>query len=141
VSAVFTIAVPIRFAHCDPAGIVFFPRYLEFANQVVEDWFAGPLDMPFDRLHGPEGRSVPTVRLETDFLKPTRLGETLEIALRVERLGRTSCALATEMSAGGAVRVRVRQVIVHADGATLKPLRWPDDLRARMTPFLTPEAD
>lgn len=28
----------IRFAHCDPAGIVFFPRYLEMFNNLIEDW-------------------------------------------------------------------------------------------------------
>ena len=28
----------IRFSHCDPAGIGFYPRYVELVNEVVEDW-------------------------------------------------------------------------------------------------------
>ena len=29
----------IRFSHCDPAGIVFFPQYFVLFNGHVEDWF------------------------------------------------------------------------------------------------------
>jgi len=38
-SATFDMPVRIRFAHCDPAGIVFFPQYLVLTNALVEDWF------------------------------------------------------------------------------------------------------
>ena len=40
------IIVPVRFSHCDPAGIVYFPRYFDMINGVVEDWFAGTLGLP-----------------------------------------------------------------------------------------------
>ena len=33
-------SLPIRFRHCDAAGIVFYPRYFEMMNDLVEDWFA-----------------------------------------------------------------------------------------------------
>ena len=29
------ITVPVRFSHCDPAGIVYFPRYFDMINGVV----------------------------------------------------------------------------------------------------------
>ena len=35
---VFERDVLIRFSHCDPAGIVFFPQYLVMFNNHVEDW-------------------------------------------------------------------------------------------------------
>ena len=34
---VFERDVLIRFSHCDPAGIVFFPQYLVMFNNHVED--------------------------------------------------------------------------------------------------------
>ncbi len=37
--ATFERPVRIRFSHCDPAGIVFFPQYLVMTNALVEDWF------------------------------------------------------------------------------------------------------
>ena len=29
----------IRFQHCDPAGIVFYPHYFVLFHELVEDWF------------------------------------------------------------------------------------------------------
>jgi 4-hydroxybenzoyl-CoA thioesterase len=29
----------VRFSHCDPAGIVFYPQYFIMFNGLVEDWF------------------------------------------------------------------------------------------------------
>ena len=37
----------IRFAHCDPAGIVFFPQYLVMVNNLVEDWVTDALGVPY----------------------------------------------------------------------------------------------
>ena len=48
----FVTQVPIRFAHCDPAGIIFFPQYLVLFNGLVEDWFNQALGLSYaDMLH------------------------------------------------------------------------------------------
>jgi len=44
---------PIR--DCDPAAIVYFPRFLEMANDLVEDWFETGLSMPFGEFHFSRG--------------------------------------------------------------------------------------
>ena len=62
----------VEFHHCDPAGIVFYPRYFEMLNSVVEEWFGERNGLPFDRMHRIERRGVPTVRLETVFTAPSR---------------------------------------------------------------------
>ena len=36
----------VRFAHCDAAGIVFFPQYLVLINDLVEDWLGEGLGVP-----------------------------------------------------------------------------------------------
>ncbi len=36
----WTTTVKIRFAHCDPAGIVDFAAHFDILNGVVEDWFS-----------------------------------------------------------------------------------------------------
>jgi 4-hydroxybenzoyl-CoA thioesterase len=33
----FTRTVAIRFSHCDPAGIVYFPNYFDMFNGLIED--------------------------------------------------------------------------------------------------------
>ena len=45
----FERPVRIRFSHCDPAGIVFFPQYLVMSNALVEDWFNEALDIDYAR--------------------------------------------------------------------------------------------
>ncbi len=41
--------IRVEFNHCDPAGIVFYPRYFEMANSVVENFFRDEVDYPFAR--------------------------------------------------------------------------------------------
>ena len=36
---IYRRAIQIEFNHCDPAGIVFYPRYFEMVNSVVENFF------------------------------------------------------------------------------------------------------
>ena len=131
----FTTKRKVRFADCDAAGIVFFPRYFEMLNGVVEDWFAGPLALSFRELHLERGASVPTASVEARFVAPSRLEDQLDFALTVTRLGGASCTLRHRISSGDQLRFEATQTIVHV-GASLKPEPWPDALRARIAPFL-----
>lgn len=78
----------IRFQHIDYAGIVFYPRFLEMLNCLVEDWFDEALDRPFSKMH--ETNGIPTVDLKVQFKKAARLGETLTKKLWVIKLGDSS---------------------------------------------------
>ena len=131
---VFTTERSVRFADCDAAGIVFFPRYFEMLNGVVEDWFAGPLQVSLRELHVNRRVSVPTAAVEARFIAPSRLEDELTFALTVTRLGRSSCSLRHRITAGGALRFESRQTLVYV-GASLKPEPWPDALRERIAPF------
>jgi 4-hydroxybenzoyl-CoA thioesterase len=132
-SQVFTTERRVRFADCDAAGIVFFPRYFEMLNGVVEDWFAGPLQVSFRELHVNRQVSVPTAAVEARFIAPSRLEDDLTFALTATRLGRSSCSL--RISAGDALRFEASQTFVYV-GLSLKPEPWPEDLRARMANYL-----
>ena len=132
---VFTSERKVRFADCDAAGIVFYPRYFEMLNGVVEDWFAGPLGVSFRELHMERHVSVPTAAVEARFIAPSRLEDDLTFALTVSRLGGASCGLRHRISAGGQLRFEATQTIVYV-GAALKPEPWPEALRARIQPFV-----
>ena len=132
---VFTTERSVRFADCDAAGIVFFPRYFEMLNGAVEDWFAGPLQISFRELHVNRRVSVPTAAVEARFIAPSRLEDELTFALTVTRLGRSSCSLRHRISAGGTLRFEASQTFVYV-GLSLKPEPWPEDLRARMANYL-----
>ena len=38
---VYRSEILVRFGDCDPAGIVYYPRYMEMFNSLVEDWCLG----------------------------------------------------------------------------------------------------
>ena len=78
----------IRFQHIDYAGIVFYPRFLEMLNCLVEDWFEEALDRPFSKMHQTNG--IPTVDLKIQFKNPARLGEILTKKLWVNELKSSS---------------------------------------------------
>jgi len=134
--SVFNRQEIVRFGWCDFAGIMFFPRYFELANDTVEAWFGTALGVTYGRLHGELGWSVPTVRFDADFKAPSRVDEKLTFELSVEKLGGASCTLKITASSEGQLRFFGRQVIVLTDRADLKPRPWPQDLREKITPFI-----
>jgi 4-hydroxybenzoyl-CoA thioesterase len=109
----------IRFHHCDPAGIVFYPQYLVLCNELVEDWFDEGLGINFFRLHSELKRGVPMRHLEAEFLAPSVHGDELEFSLAVEKLGGSSMVLMIRAAKDGRLRFSSRQTVVWAalDGA------------------------
>ena len=81
----FTKQEKIKFKHIDYAGIVFYPRFLEMLNDLIEDWFEEALDRPFSKMH--ETNGIPTVDLKIQFKNPARLGEVLTKKLWVKDIG------------------------------------------------------
>ncbi len=128
----------VRFSEIDAAGIVFYPRFFEMINDVVEDWFAGPLKFPFSQMHLGEHVGIPTRKIECEFFSPSYLGDELEFNLDVLAIGRTSVSLEIVGQFKGEKRLAAHMTFVHAkcvDGIWgSKPL--PDDLRGRIETFL-----
>lgn len=102
----------IRFSHCDPAGIVFFPQYFVLFNGHVEDWFDDGLGLGYAKVVIGQRIGLPTVALNCEFLKPSRMGERVQLGLAVRSLGRSSIKLDLTCRHGDEVRVSIRQVIV-----------------------------
>jgi 4-hydroxybenzoyl-CoA thioesterase len=109
---VFSCSKRIRFAHCDPAGIVFYPRYAELLNEVVEDWFTDGLQLGFVELMERHRLGVPVVHLSCEFLAPARLGDRLEFHLQVKHLGNASLQLGIEAARGETVCLRAELKLV-----------------------------
>ena len=123
---------PIRFSHCDPAGIVFFPQYLVLFNHLLEDWFTHGLGIDYARFIGERRIGTPTVRLECDFRAISRMGEDVIFGLTPEKIGNRSLTLALEARRGDELRVGARQVLVFTDLDTHKAIEIPQDVRAAL---------
>ena len=128
--------VLVRFAHCDPAGMVFFPRYMEMFNNLVEDWCREELEVSFAEMHIVRGWGLATAHLEANFAAPSYLGEELSATLEVRGIGTSSVRLNIALCGpDGSVRVRGEMVLVMIDMKTKRARALPNDLRARMSMF------
>jgi 4-hydroxybenzoyl-CoA thioesterase len=133
----YNTEIRVRFADCDAAGIVYYPRYLEMFNAVVEDWFRDELHSSFTEIVINRNWGLPTVHLEVDFVAPSRFDEKLSSTLTVSSLGKTSVGLGIILRGpDNEDRVRGKVVIVLIDRATVRAMPWPNDLRARIQAFL-----
>ena len=124
---------PVRYFHCDPGGIVYFPKFFEMFNAVLEDWFAEALGCPWGGdLMGARNLSIPTLAIRAEFLRASRLGETLDFVLWPTRLGRSSIGLALSGGVAGEERLRAIWTICTASREAFRSVPIPDDLRERL---------
>jgi 4-hydroxybenzoyl-CoA thioesterase len=134
----FSKDIKIRFEHCDPAGIVFYPHYFEMFNQMVEDWFDELIGINFQTMHQEWKLGVPLVHNETDFLGASRIGDILQFTLKLTRIGRKSITFLIEASKEDHVRVKTTLVLACVSlGDTLKGQDIPVEFKKRLESFLT----
>lgn len=144
--SVHRLTVPVRWGHCDPAGIVFFPQFFVMFHEAMESWFGACLGASYDEVITRRKIGFPSVHTEADFRKPTRFGENVIVELRVGQLGRTSIRLAyTVRGEAGDVRATGATVCAVMDLDPASPtfhraVPLPEDLRAAIERFLVDSA-
>ena len=128
----FSFHQKVLFKHCDPAGIVFYPRYFEMINDCVEAFF-DEIGSPFETLLLKGG--VPTAQISTTFNAPSRHGDRLVIAMNVVRIGTSSLGLSFQATAAHEQRFGGESTLVYVD-ETGRPQKWPETIRNAFTPYL-----
>ena len=134
-SATFELPVRIRFAHCDPAGIVFYPQYLVLTNALVEDWFTEHLKIDYAHMIAERRVGLPIVKLECEFSRPSRMGETVTLSLSVAAIGRRSIKIDIVGQCGDEIRFRAHQVLVTTSLETGNAIDIPDDIATALATF------
>jgi len=134
---VFVVDQLIRFSHCDPAGIVYYPEFFNLQHAVMEDWFREGVGRALPEMIRNDRIGTPTVNIQCDFTKPLMIGDTLHWEVRVLRVGRASVQLAYTGMKNGAEHLKIVQTIafMHLDKQIAVPI--PEDLRPRIEAYLT----
>ena len=133
---IYRRCIQVEFNHCDPAGIVFYPRYFEMTNSVVENFFAEVAGYSFAQMMR-DHHGVPTARIEANFRAPSRLGDKMDWTLRVTRLGGSSIALHLSVGEGPRMTADLTLVWVDTQG---RPAPWPQQIRDRISAFMEADA-
>ncbi|HUH25398.1 MAG TPA: acyl-CoA thioesterase [Flavobacterium sp.] len=129
----------IRFRHTDFAGIVFYPRFLEMLNDLVEDWFDEVLNRPFSKIH--ETNGIPTVDLKVQFKNAARIGEILTKKLWVKELKSSSvvCGFHFINQQDKTVlegEVTLVNVVIAEDRKTIKAEAFNEEVIKRINKFI-----
>jgi 4-hydroxybenzoyl-CoA thioesterase len=128
----------IRFNHCDPAGIIFYPQYFVLFHELMEDWFGEALGTDYGAYIRKQRLGVPAVKAECEFLSQAKLGDRVRFRIEPLRLGKSSLELVGEVLDGTELRARARITVVQMSLETRRAVPFSDPLRERIAAFLRP---
>lgn len=137
----FEVRKLIRFHHCDPAGIVFYPQFFYLLHEVQEDFLAH-IGHPEHEMIA-RGAGVPIVDLKTGFVGMCRFGDEVNITLSLFRLGASSIGMNYEIHScsgtpakGQSLKLHAKAVVVYSQLPHGKALEIPEALRTALQPYL-----
>jgi acyl-CoA thioester hydrolase len=132
-AGMFIHKLEVRFRDCDPMGHANNAVYLTYLEQTRFShwrslWGFGTPQLP------PGRPGVILARVECDYKRPAKYGDTLEIRMTIADLGRTSFHYEYEIvDQEGKTVLTAKTVQVMYDYDAAKPVPIPDDIRALLT--------
>jgi acyl-CoA thioesterase FadM len=127
--------IPVRFGSCDPAGIVYTPEYLNLFNGVIEDWYGDALGIGYHELVGKRRTGLGYAHVSVDFATPSSMGDVLDVAVIVRKIGGASVTLTVHAFKDGTECVRATFVTVTTSLVDHKAIALPDDLRRALNGY------
>jgi 4-hydroxybenzoyl-CoA thioesterase len=98
--------VKIEWGDCDPAGIVFYPRYFAMFDASTTALFERALGMTkYQFLKRYQAVGYPMLETAARFLTPTRFGDSVVIETSLSKLGRSSFDVTHRLTKDGEVAV------------------------------------
>jgi 4-hydroxybenzoyl-CoA thioesterase len=98
--------VRIEWGDCDPAGIVYYPRYFAFFDASTAALFERALGMTkHDYLKAYDFAGHPLVSTQSRFIIPTRFGDDVRIESTITEFRRSSFDLSHRLFKNGALAV------------------------------------
>jgi 4-hydroxybenzoyl-CoA thioesterase len=132
-----TRTLQIEWGDCDPAGIVFYPRYFAMFDASTTQLFQRALGMTkYEFLKKYDAVGYPMVDTRARFILPTRYGDDVAIETAVTEFRRSSFDIHHRLLKGGELAVEGFETRVWvgrdpADPAKIKAQPLPTDLVAR----------
>lgn len=129
----------IEWADCDPAGIVFYPRYFAMFDTSTTYMMERLIGMSkYDYLKAYNFLGHPIVETRASFRLPSRFGDEVSIETAVVACGRSSLKIEHRLSKAGALAIEGFETRVFvardpADPERIKSQPIPPDIVARLT--------
>ena len=133
----FTRKLTVEWGHCDPAGIVFNPRFFEFFDWSTALLIRAALGVDkADMLSAYGVAGIPLVDSRATFLRPSRYGEEIEIISNVTAVGRSSFEIAHKLFNANELAVEAYEkrvwTVRNAETGLLKSRARPEDVARKL---------
>ena len=129
-----TRTVRIEWGDCDPAGIIFYPRYFEIFDASTSALFEHAVDMKKIEILKTFGfAGFPLARTRARFLKPTRFGDDVTVVTTIS-FGCASFEIEHRLSRGDDICAECSEMrvwVVRTGDGRLKPQPVPDAVREK----------
>lgn len=126
----------IEWGDCDPAGIVYYPRYFVFFDNATVALFAAAGLPKHEMVRDFDMVGFPMVDTRARFMIPSRWGETIEIESRIAEWKRSSFDIEHKVYKGSELAIEAWETRVwvgrHPDDPDkIKSQPIPDQVKAR----------
>ena len=132
--AAWSTTLTVRFSDCDPAGIVYTPRFIDMANAVIEDLFFARLRINYHKLIR-DGVGLGYKSVDTDFFRPALMGDRLTFTPLIEHIGRTSVIFSIHCVREIEEVMRCRLVMITTSLSTHNAISIPVPLKEALTAY------
>ena len=137
----YTHRIRVRYAECDPQGVVFNANYYAYYDLLITELWreaVGGYDAMLEA-----GVDMSVIQSSARFLAPARFDDELDLTARVSRLGNT--AMSTRITITNAetgqhlVEGEISHVFIDPTAYTKLPI--PENVRAGLEPFVETPAE
>jgi 4-hydroxybenzoyl-CoA thioesterase len=135
----FRAPIRVCFGDIDNAGIVYYPRVMHYFHLSMEEFFGTELKIGYAEVIHSRKVSLPTVHLESDFLRRLAYGDRIDMEVSVLRIGRTSITWGYRgyrVAEQEELVVRGHNVTVCVNSDTFEKLEVPEWLRKALLPYV-----
>ena len=131
-----TFVVPVEFGDTDPATIVFYPHFFRWFDASAWRLFA-KAGLALDVLQTEFGLiGLPIAEAKSKFIKPARLGDTLEITTHISEWKRKSFDMVHEVRIDGdliAKGMETRVCAKKTDDGEMRAIPIPEVIKKRLS--------
>jgi len=97
--------IHIEWGDCDPAGIVYFPRYYEFFDACTNALFEKAGLIKHEMLEKYKILGIPLVETSAKFFVPSSFGDTVVVESRIKEWGKSSFSVEHKLFKGETLAV------------------------------------
>lgn len=128
----------VRFGHCDPAGIAYYPRFFEWFHDAFEAMFEAATGQSYAQILDGTGAGFPAVSSACDWRSPARFGDAVAVEVFISRLGERSGTFEYRVRRDETLLATATVKIAVLDLVARGSRPWPEAVRAALAPYVEP---